>query len=138
MLTVILSCCSPKPLEYQSYQNFAIQKFGFRNSTIGLDLIYYNPNHFGLQVKRTDLDIYINGNLLGHTSLDTLIRIGRKDTVSIPVSFDVDMRNVFKNAWNMAAKEVTVRIYGKVKVGKANVFMNIPVDYETQEKFSPF
>lgn len=139
IITAFLSCSSPKALEYKTCHNFEIEKLGFNNSTIRLDLKYYNPNNFGMQLKNTDLDIFINGNLLGHSSLDTLIRIPRRDTFSIPVKFDVNMQNAFKNAlYTLMGKEVLVRLAGKVRVGKANVFMSLPVDYESKETFSMF
>ena len=134
-----MSCATPKAVEYQTYHNFTIQKLGFNNSSISLDLQYYNPNNFGLQLRSSDLDIFIDGNLLGHSSLDTLRLIPKTDTFSIPVKFDVNMQNIFKNAWNtLTGKEIMVRLTGKVKVGKANVFMNIPVDYESKQTFSFF
>ena len=139
ILSALMSCSSPKALEYKTYHNFSIEKLGFNNSAISLELEYYNPNNFGMQLKSTDLDIFINGNLLGHSSLDTLIRIPRRDTFNIPVKFNVDMQNVFKNAWNtLVGKEVLVRLSGKVRVGKANVFMSFPVEYETKQTFSFF
>jgi len=134
-----MSCASPKAVEYQTYHNFTIQKLGLNNSSISMDLQYYNPNNFGLQLRSTDLDIFIDGNLLGHSSLDTLLLIPKRDTFSIPVKFDVNMQNLFKNAWNtLTGKEILVRLTGKVKVGKANVFMSIPVDYESKQTFSFF
>ncbi len=139
LIMAFLSCSSPKALEYKTYHNFNIEKLGFNNSAVSLDLEYYNPNNYGLQLKSTDLDIFINGNLLGHSSLDTLIRIPRRNTFSIPVKFYVNMQNAFKNAWNtLIGKEVLVRLSGKVKVGKANVFMSIPVEYESKQTFSFF
>ena len=139
LLLTILSCASPKALEYKTFHNFSIQKFGFNSSTIKLDLEYYNPNNYGMQLKNSDLDIFIDGNLLGHSSFDTLITIPRKDTFILPIKFDVDMQNIYKNAWNtLIGKEVLVRLTGKLKIGKANVFMSLPVNYETKETFSMF
>ena len=134
-----LSCSSPKALEYKTYHNFSIESLGFNNSTMSLNLEYYNPNNFGMQLKNTDLDIFINGNLLGHSTTDTLINIPRRDTFLVPVKFNVDMRNAFKNAWNtLMGKEVLVRLSGKVRVGKGNVFMSFPINYETKQTFSMF
>ena len=139
LLLTILSCASPKALEYKTFHNFSIQKFGFNSSTIKLDLEYYNPNNYGMQLKNSDLDIFIDGNLLGHSSFDTLITIPRKDTFILPIKFDVDMQNIYKNAWNtLIGKEVLVRLTGKLKIGKANVFMSLPVNYESKETFSMF
>ncbi len=134
-----ISCSSPKMLEYRDYKNFSIEKLGFSNSQVKLDLEYFNPNNFGLQLKRTELDIYINNTFLGHSSSDTLINIPRNNTFLLPIRFDADMKNFFKNAWNtMMGNEVTVKVTGKLKIGKANVFMSMPVDYEGKHKFSLF
>ncbi len=104
-----------------------------------MDLEYYNPNNFGLQLRNTDLDIFINGNRLGHSSSDTLINIPRRNTFILPIKFDVDMQNIFKNALNtLLGKEVTVKLTGKLKVGKGNVFMSFPLNYESKETFSLF
>ena len=135
----ILSCSSPKALEYKTYHNFSIQKLGFNTSSVKLDLEYYNPNNFGMQLRNSDLDIFIDGTLLGHSSFDTLISIPRRDTFILPIKFDVDMQNIVKNAWStLIGKEVLVRLTGKLRIGKANVFMSLPVNYETKETFSLF
>ena len=136
---IFYSCSSPKALEYKTYHNFAIQKLGFNNSLIALDLEYYNPNNFGLQLRNTDLDIFINGSRFGHSSSDTLINIPRKSTFILPIKFDVDMQNIFKNAMNtLLGKEVTVRLTGKLKVGKGNVFVSFPLNYESKQTLSLF
>lgn len=138
-LFLIGGCSSPKEFEYQDYKNFHLENLDFATSKVSLDLQYYNPNNFGLQLRRTDLDIFINNNFLGHSASDTLINIPRRDTFLLPIKFDVDMKNVFKNALNtLLGNEVTVKVTGKVKVGKANVFMSMPVNYEGKHKFPLF
>ena len=135
----ILSCSAPKALEYKTYRNFSVEKLGFNTSAIKLDLEYYNPNNFGMQLKNSDLDIFIDGNLFGHSSFDTLIRIPRRDTFLLPVKFDVEMQNIFKNAWSaLIGKEVVVKLTGKLRIGKANLFMTLPVNYESKHTFSIF
>jgi Conserved secreted protein len=136
---IILSCSAPKELEYQDYKNLHVEKMGFTSSKVNLDLQYYNPNNFGLQLRRTDLDIFINNVFLGHSASDTMINIPRRDTFLLPIKFDLDMKNMFKNAWNsIVGTEVTVKVTGKIKVGKANVFMSMPINYEGKHKLSFF
>jgi LEA14-like dessication related protein len=131
------SCRAPKELEYRDFKNLSTENLGFSSSTIKVDLIYYNPNNFGLQLKRTDLDVYINGNLLGHTAQDYQISIPRRGEFTLPLKIDVDMKNAYKNAFPaLFGKEVMVKITGKVKVGKANVFKSFNVNYEGKQKFS--
>lgn len=138
-LLAIMSCSSPKALEYKTYHNFSINSLGFDRSTISMDLEYYNPNNFGMQLKKTELDIFINGNLLGHSVTDSLLTIPRRSSFLIPIKFNVDMKNAFKNAFHvLSGKEVLVKLTGKIKVGKGNVFMSVPVNYESKQTFSMF
>lgn len=139
IVPILFSCSSPKALEYKTFHNFSIKSLGFSSSTIALDLEYYNPNNFGLQLRSTDLDIFIDGNKFGHSSHDTLVNIPRRNSFMLPIKFDVDMQNIFKNAWStLLGKEVTVKLTGKLKIGKANVFMSLPVNYESKETFTLF
>lgn len=138
-LLLCQACSSPKGLEYITYQNFSVISLGFKSSLVGMDLKYYNPNNFGMQLKNSDLDIYIDGAKFGHSTSDSLITIPRRDTFVLPIKFDVDMQNLYKNAWNtFRGKEVTIKLSGKLKVGKGNVFMSFPLDYESKETFSLF
>jgi hypothetical protein len=139
LVVAFMSCSSPKALEYQSYHDFAVERLGFRNSTIKVDLTYFNPNNFRMQLRNTDLDIFINGKLFGHSFSDSLIQIPKKDTFSLPVKFDVSMESLYQNALNtLLGKEVTVKVTGKIKIGKAKVFMYFPINYESKETFTLF
>lgn len=137
--SLLISCGPPKALEYREFKNFTIQKLGFSTSSVKMDLVYFNPNNYGLQLKRTDLDIYINDIFMGHTSQEYQVTIPRKEEFSIPLQMEVDMQNLLKNSLNvMMKKQVTVKLTGSVKVGKANVFISFPVSYQELETFSLF
>lgn len=138
-MIICQSCTSLKALEYKTYHNFAFTNVGFNSSSIRLDLEYYNPNNFGLQLKNSDLDIYIDGNKFGHSLSDSLITIPKRAIFILPVKFDIDMQNLFKNVLKtVAGKEVTIKLTGKLRIGKGNVFMSLPLSYETKETFSLF
>jgi LEA14-like dessication related protein len=139
LITVLImsSCRAPKDLEYRDFKNLSTEKLGFSSSLLKVDLVYFNPNNFGLELKRTDLDIYIDNNYLGHTQQDYQIHIPRKSEFTLPIKMEVDMKNVYKNAFSaLLGKEVLVKIVGKVKLGKANVYKSFNVNYETKQKFS--
>jgi LEA14-like dessication related protein len=137
--SLLISCGPPKALEYRDFKNFTIEKLGFSASSVKMDLLYFNPNNYGLQLKRTDLDIYINDIFMGHTSQEYQITIPRKEEFSIPIQMDVDMQNIYRNSLNvMMKKQVMVKLTGSVKVGKANVFISFPVNYQELETFSLF
>ena len=132
ILTILLvSCSTPKELEYRDFRNFTVQKIGFSTSSVKMDMIYYNPNNFGLQLKRTELDVFVNEILLGHTSQEYQITIPRKEQFIIPITMEIDMKNLLRNSLtSLFNKEVKVKVTGSIRVGKANVFMSFPVNYE--------
>ena len=104
-----------------------------------VDVIYYNPNNFGLQLRYTDLDIFIDGNYLGHSSQDYQITIQRLSEFILPLQINLDMQNLLKNVLpTLLGKEVTVKITGKVKLGKANVYKTFAVNYEAKQRFAVF
>lgn len=139
VLFLVTSCQAPKDLEYRDFKNFSVNKLGFSTSTVTMDLIYYNPNNFGLQLKTTELDIYLGDTYLGHTVQDYQVTIPKRAEFTIPISVEVDMKNLLKNAvTSIFSDEILVKITGRVKVGKANVYKSFPVSYEGKQKFSLF
>src|SRR5689334_3067298 len=89
----VTSCSAPKELEYREFKNFTVQRIGFSTTAVKMDMIYFNPNNFGLQLKQTELDIFVNGVLLGHSSQDFQVTIPKKEQFIIPVTMDIDMKN---------------------------------------------
>ena len=135
----LTSCRTPKDLEFRDFKNLKVNNLGFSNASLTLDLVYYNPNNFGLDLSRTDLDIFVDSTLLGHSTQDIQIPIPRRDVFTIPLKVDLDMKNLLKNS--LAAflnKEVNVKVLGKVRVGKAGVYKTFNVDYATKQNFSFF
>ncbi|MCC6258538.1 MAG: LEA type 2 family protein [Chitinophagaceae bacterium] len=110
---------------------------GFSSSQLSIDLLFYNPNNFGLELNNTDLDIYVDGNFLGHSTQNLQVAIPRKDVFILPLKMDIDMKNLLKNGITaLLNKSVTIRLLGKIKISKAGVRKSFPVDYQTIQQFS--
>jgi LEA14-like dessication related protein len=138
-ILLLFSCNSFKVPEYKEFKNFNVDKMGFAESTVTMDLVYYNPNKIGFQVKRTEADVYIDGVYLGKAISDTLIHVAKKSDFVIPMKIKTDMKNVMKNAWSaMTSKTVLVKAKGTIKAGVAGIFKTIPLDYEGRHEVSLF
>ncbi len=139
LLFLMTSCRAPKDLVFKEYNNLKIEKVGFAGATLNIDLVYYNPNNFGLELNRTDLDLYIDSTFLGHSSQNIQVAIPRRNNFTLPLKVDLDMKNLFKNGLtSLFNKNVNVRLLGKVKVGKAGVYKTFNVDYTSVQNFSLF
>lgn len=148
MLICCLNCLALKPLlffvlvllfpadlfqepTFVDARHFRLASIGLKTSTVKTDLYYFNPNGFALNLKTADLDVYLNNRYAGHSLLDTLVHVPAKDTFFVPVSVLVDMKNVFPNALTILMSDsIDVRVEGKIKVGKAGIYINVPVKYQ--------
>lgn len=136
---LLLSCHSPEAPEYRTFKNFSIDNPGFASTTLKMDLVYFNPNDFGLNLSTTDLDIFIDSNYLGKTIQEIAVTVPRRAEFSIPIKIDLDMKNLMKNSFvTLFSKEVSIKIIGNIRVGKLHVFKTFPVNYEGKQHFSFF
>jgi len=139
LLFTLFSCAKPQGFDYRDIRNFKVEKLGFDKSTISMDLVYFNPNNFGVQLRKVDCDVYIEDQYLGKYQLDTLMSIPKKAEFVLPSRMEVDMKRVFKNTFNVLfSQDVLIKVKGTTRVGKGGVFINVPVNYEGRHKFDMF
>ena len=135
ILLVGVSCKKPKEPEYLAVENLHVSKAGLSESIVAADVKYYNPNNFKLQLKKANVDVYVNDKFVGHSDLDTLIHIPANDTFYIPISMKLNLGDFLKNAVQLLLHpEVTFKIQGTARVGKSGIFRTFPVNYEGKER----
>jgi LEA14-like dessication related protein len=139
LLLAVTGCAKPQGFDYRDIKNFKVEKLGFDKSTISMDLVYYNPNNFSVELRKVDCDVYIEDQYLGKYQLDTLMSIPKKAEFTLPSKMEVSMKNVFKNTVSVLfSSEVLVKVKGTTRVGKGNFFINVPVNYEGRHQFELF
>ena len=139
ILFIMPSCRAPKDLEFREFKNLSIESLGFAGANLKVDVTYYNPNNFSLELNRTDLDIYVDSNYLGHSSQDIQVKIPKRENFTIPLKVELDLKNLLKNSiTSLYNKDVKVKVVGKVKIGKGGVYKNFNLNYETIQRFSLF
>jgi LEA14-like dessication related protein len=139
LTNLLYSCSAPKALEYRSFKNVTTEKLSFSASTLKMDLVYYNPNNFGMQLTSTDLDVFINNMYLGKTSQQYQVTVPKREEFLLPIKIDVDMKNLLKNGLTtLLTSEVRVKLTGTITVGKLNVFKTFRVNYEGTHRLELF
>lgn len=135
LITSLFSCKQPQGFDYRDIKNFKVSDWGFDRSTVSMDLVYFNPNKYGVTLKRVDCDIYLDKTFVGKFQLDTTMVIPREAEFTLPARMQVDMKNIFKNTFNVLfSKEVLVGAKGTTRVGKGGIFINVPFNYEGRHK----
>jgi LEA14-like dessication related protein len=132
-------CKKPKEPDYIDFQHLRLAKAGLDQSRITFDLRYYNPNNFGVQLKSAQVDVFFNDKFVGHSVLDTVIHIPKKDTFFIPVYMDVKLKNLVSNAAQLLLNpDVMVKLNGNARISKGGISMNIPITYQGKQRIDLF
>jgi LEA14-like dessication related protein len=140
---VIFSSCNStnnvKDPEYRDIRNIRLINFGPLQSTAGVDLVYYNPNDFGVQVATARGDIYIDNNYFGRFELNDKVQVKKRSEFILPAIVMVDMIGVVKNQRELyKKKEALVRIEGTATVKKAGFSRDVPIKYESMQNIERF
>jgi LEA14-like dessication related protein len=135
---LLLVSCHSNPIKdpvFIESKNFRVGKLGFQKSTVNVTLDYYNPNGFGLTLEGADLDVYVGDKLVGKTILNERINIPAKDTFSIPVKMDVEMKNLVSNLMMVGLNEdVELTLKGSSRLKKAGIGITFPINYTGRHK----
>jgi len=133
-IACMASCAKPKSFDYLGFQNVRVIKWGIQETTIGLDVQFFNPNA-RLQLQRADVEVHINNKYLGRTVIDSLINIPKKDTFIIPMTMKLETVSAVSGMLqSISDTTVLVKLEGKASVGKSGVFFNYPIKYEGSQK----
>jgi LEA14-like dessication related protein len=131
------SCNSFKQPDFKRIDNVRLDKIGLKESSLSLDLHYFNPNKSKLKLKEVHGDAWLDDNFLGQFSMDSLIHIPARDSFYLPVKLKVDMGKLLKNSLAaFISNEVILKVKGVAKVGKSVVYINYPINYEGKQNIA--
>jgi LEA14-like dessication related protein len=110
---------------------------GLKASNLSFDIIFFNPNNFRLKLKDANGDAWMDGNMLGHFTVDSLIHIPAQAEFRLPVQLKMDMSHFIENiSAAFMDKQVILKLDGMARAGKGFIFINYPIRYEGKQKLS--
>lgn len=142
ILGLIFLCCAckkPAAFSYKDLRNFKVENWGLQKSRVSMDFIFFNPNNYGIVLKKIDCDLYVDSNYVGKFLLDTTMHIPRAAEFALPASFDLEMKNLLKNTVNVIfGNEVLISAKGSTRVGKGGIYVTVPFQYQGKQKLNLF
>ncbi|MDX2048705.1 MAG: LEA type 2 family protein [Chitinophagaceae bacterium] len=133
-ILLLASCKSTnnvKEPEYVDIRDVRLVKAGVLKTTAGIDLIYYNPNNFGIQLTNARGDVYIDNKYFGRFELDEKVQVRKNSEFVLPVMFTLDNLSAVANQHDIyKKKEALVRIEGTARVKKSGFSKDVPVKFE--------
>ncbi len=110
------SCSIDEP-DISNVGNFKLKKLEGQRIEAEFSVDCDNPNGFGFKVKKANIDVSANDQILGNISLDKKLKVKRKskNTYTIPVIIELENGALFKIMQLSLSGEVTVLFKGKVR-----------------------
>ena len=139
---IILSSCGSanvKEPEYRDIREVRLIELGVLQSTAGIDLVYYNPNNFGVQLADARGDVYIDNIYFGRLGLGEKVQVKKNSEFIVPAIIKMDMIGAVKNQRELfKKKEALVRIEGMARVSKSGLSREVPIKYERMQNIERF
>lgn len=127
------SCNQVKELEYKGIKNTQLESIKLNHAAIRINIEYYNPNNFGVDVKETNLSIYLNDKFIGLAEQPEKTQIAKQSSFIFPVVAHFDPLKIIGTAFtSLFSKTNTLKIQGHAKLGKSDVYMKVPVNITEQ------
>jgi LEA14-like dessication related protein len=138
LLAGLMSACRGiriREPQFLGLRDVRTPSLGLRESRLSATLDYINPNRFSLGLEALELDVRVFDTPLGRAGLSTPIRIPARDTFSIPVSLEVDMRKLLANAVTLGFnREWDIRLEGRVVFRKGPLRLQMPIRQLTRQR----
>jgi LEA14-like dessication related protein len=125
--------------EYRDIRDIRLIEAGILKSKAGLDLVYYNPNGFGVTLTDARGDVYVDGHWLGKFEVEENVNVKKRSEFIVPAVINVDMIGAIKNQRDLwKKKEAEIRIDGFARVRKAGISKEIPIKYTSIQNIEKF
>ena len=134
LLVAFSSCSSTRDVsepEFRDISNVRLVKVGVLQTTAGADLVFYNPNDFGITLANARGDVYLDNSYFGRFDLADRVSVKKHSEFIIPVTFRVDNIGAIRNQRDIyKKKEALLRVDGYALVKKSGFSKEIPIRYE--------
>jgi LEA14-like dessication related protein len=134
---IFASCQSARNVsepEFRDISDIRLIEVGLLKTTAGANMIYYNPNNFGINLSSARGDVYVENVYFGSFDLNQEVRVNKRSEFILPVTLKIDNINALKDQGNiLKKKEALVRIEGFALVRKSGFSKEIPIRYEQMQ-----
>lgn len=131
---LLTSCFDYKDVEFKGMQDFGIEDRTDNNITVRVDLKVNNPNNYGIKVKKSTLDVYLNKKYVGKTKMKKSIKLKKNSEGVYPLYLKTSGRDLMKSAMgsigSLLRGKVNLGIKGDVKASVYGVGKKFPVEME--------
>jgi LEA14-like dessication related protein len=135
-VSFVISCSKPEAPDYLGFRDFTVDNISMDSALLHAQLAFYNPNTFVMELKRGDVNVYLDDKLANHYVLDSTIDIPKRDTFFVPLNLRVSPKLLLGSAISMLMNnnKIKVRMVGSIRVKRGGIGFTVPINYEVMEQ----
>ena len=141
ILSVIIlgTSCSYKNVELVEVASVHVDEFSSDNVQVTASLVLKNPNDFVIDIKDSDLDLYINDYKVARADIKKSIKIPENTVMTHDLVFDASLEDVgggvLRSLVSVISRGIVkIGIKGSVNATAYNMTEKVPVDVEGDVK----
>ena len=122
-LGILLSGCFSPP-QFNGVSNFKLNKFKENTVDFTVNVKLFNPNGYGIKVRPSNFDVYINNDYIGKAKLNKSFKMKRKSEsdCAVPISLMLEKGKMMRLLALANLKSgVDIRLDGVVKASALGV-----------------
>lgn len=128
------SCFDYEDVDFKGVENFGLEEKSADNIVIRLDLRVKNPNNYNIKIKKSTLDIFVNGKKAGKTKMKNDIVLKKNEEGVYPIYLVTNgkelMSSTMGSLGSLLSGSMKVRIKGNVKAKVYGIGKKFPIDVE--------
>lgn len=116
VLLSVLSSCFDVP-EFNGISNFKLDKVNSDKVHFNLDAKVFNPNGYGIRIRKSSFDIFLNDIYIGKAKIKKAFKMKRKceTTCHVPIELTLEKGMLMKLMAMATKRSVDVRLKGVLK-----------------------
>ncbi len=135
----LTSCFDYEDVEFRGVQNVGLEGRSEGNITLRIDMKVNNPNNYNIKIKKSALDVYVNGSKVGRTKMKNNIVLKKNYQEVYPLYLSLSEKELKSSALSAIGSflkgSMKVRIKGDIKAKVYGVGKKFPIDIEEPVNF---
>ena len=91
---VLTGCIEYNDVEFRGIEGYSFDKVSTDVINIKIDAKVENPNTYNIKIKKTALDVLINGKVIGKANMIDDIKLIKQSTGVYSIVFQTSMKNI--------------------------------------------
>jgi|SaaInlStandDraft_5_1057022.scaffolds.fasta_scaffold13066_3 LEA14-like dessication related protein len=133
-IVFLTSCFDYEDVEFKGVQNIGLEGRSGGNITVRIDMKVKNPNNYNIKIKKSSLDVFVNGSKIGKTKIKNNIVLKKNHQEVYPLFLTLSEKELKGSALSSIGSllrgSMKVRIKGNIKAKVYGFGKKFPIDVE--------